>query len=121
MRCDAVGTDLAEAAAGRALLSGDERRHVEHCLRCQAEMAQQRKLSRALASLRTEVMQPPVGLLADILAALDGGADQRAIRLALRGRRGVYVGGLAAAATAAAAGGAIVLASRSRRRVRLAS
>jgi hypothetical protein len=39
----------------------------------------------------------------------------------LSGRRGAYLGGLAAATAAGAAAGAIVLANRARKRVRLAS
>ena len=37
------------------------RRHVERCLRCQAELVQYRKLLRALQRLRTEVLDPAPG------------------------------------------------------------
>jgi hypothetical protein len=119
--CEQVSGHLAEVAEGRVFLGGDERRHVEHCLRCQAEVAQYRRLLRGLRAMRTERIDPPDGLLADILAGVEQAAGQRAVVAALRGKRAAYVGGFAAAATAAAAGGAIVLASRSRRRIRLAS
>jgi hypothetical protein len=120
MRCDDVAPQLADAAAGTALLDGDARHHVGECLRCQADMVQYRRLLRALRALRTEVLEPAPGQVADVLVAVAAAGEQRAVDGLLRGRRGVYVGGLAAAATAAA-GGALVLASRSRRRVRIAS
>jgi len=59
--------------------------------------------------------------LPDILAALEEAGEKRALRELLDGRRVAYVGGIAAAATAAGVGGALVLASRSKRRLRLAS
>lgn len=91
-------------------------RHVDHCLRCQAELVQYRRLLRTLRQLRTEVLEPSPGLLTDILAGLEAAGERRAIRSLVRGRRAAYVGGIAAAATAASAAGAIVLVSRARRR-----
>jgi hypothetical protein len=114
VQCDAVAELLAEAADGSVLLDRPARRHVDSCLRCQAEMVQYRKLLRALRNLRTEVLEPAPGLLAEILAGLEEAGERHAVRSLLRGRRIAYVGGIAAAATAAGAG-AILLASRSRR------
>ena len=120
MQCDEVADLLADAADGSTLLDGPARRHVGRCLRCQAEIVQYRKLLRALRAMRTEVLEPAPGLLADILAGLEAAGERHAIRSLLSGRRGAYLGGLAAA-TAAGAAGAIVFASRShRRRVGLA-
>ncbi len=116
MRCEDVADQLGDAAAGTALLDGAARAHVEHCLRCQAEMVQYRKLLRALRAMRTEVIEPVPGLLPEILAGLQEAGERHAIRQVLNGRRVAYLGGLAAA-TAAGVGGAIVIASRSRRRV----
>ena len=98
------------------------RRHVERCLRCQAELVQYRKLLRALHQLRTEVLEPAPGLLTDILANLEAAGERRAIRSLLTGRRAAYVGGIAAATAAAGAAGAIVagLAGSRRDAVRLA-
>ena len=121
MQCDDVTSDFGEVAAGRLLLGGAERAHVEQCLRCQAELVQYRRLLRTLRSVRTELLEPAPGLLTDVLAAVGAAGEQGAMVSVLRGRRVAYVGGIAAAATAAAAGGALVFASRSRRRVRLAS
>jgi len=97
------------------------RRHVETCLRCQAELVQYRKLLRNLHQLRTELIEPAPGLLPEILASLGEASERRAMGFLLTGRRAAYVGGIAAA-TAAGAAGAIVLTARVRhRRLRLAS
>lgn len=114
LSCDAVADLLAEAADGSAALDTVSRRHVEQCLRCQAEVVQYRKLLRALHTMRLEVLEPAPGLLADILAGLAGEGERRAVRSMLRGRRIAYVGGIAAAATAAGAG-AILIAAKSRK------
>jgi hypothetical protein len=90
------------------------RRHVEQCLRCQAELVQYRKLLRTLRTLRTEVLEPAPGLLAEILANVEAAGERHAVRSLLSGRRVAYLGGLAAA-TAAGAGAAIVFTTRSRR------
>lgn len=114
MRCEEISDRLAEAADGSVLLDRSDRRHVESCLRCQAELVQYRKVLRALHNLRTEVLEPAPGLLAEILAGIEEAGERHAVRSLLRGRRIAYVGGIAAAATAAGAG-AILLASRNRR------
>ena len=90
-------------------------RHIEQCLRCQAELAGYRRLLRALHDLRTEVLLPPPGAVAGCLAALAGVGERRAGAALLAGHRAAYVGGLAVAATAAGAGAALVLATRRRR------
>lgn len=106
---------------GVAVADLELRRHVDVCLRCQAELAQYRKLLKALHQLRTEVLEPAPGLLADILVNLEAAGERRAMRFLLTGRRAAYVGGIAAA-TAAGAAGAFVLATRARqRKLRLAS
>ena len=103
-----------------AVVDGDKvdrrvARHVEACLRCQAELAGYRRLLRALHGLRTEVLNPPPGAVAGCLAALAGAGERRAGLALLNGHRGAYLGGLAVAATAAGAGAALVLATRKRR------
>jgi hypothetical protein len=97
-------------AIGRA-----ERRHVEECLRCQAELARYRKLLRTMRSLRSTAADVPPGLLAELLEHAGDAGERSAIRAALTGRRVAYLGGIAAAATAAGAGAALVIASRGRR------
>ena len=121
MRCEDVADRLSLVADGSLRLDGAARRHVEECLRCQAEIVQYRKLLRSLRAMRTEVLEPAPGLVTDILAALEEAGEKHAIRSMLSGRRVAYVGGIAAA-TAAGAAGAFVLASISRRnRLQLAS
>lgn len=114
MRCEELSEGLAAAADGSVLLGRNERRHVERCLRCQAEVVQYRKLLRTLRTLRTDVLEPAPGLLADILANIEEAGERQAIRSVLSGRRIAYLGGLAAA-TAAGAAGALVFATRTRR------
>lgn len=119
--CESVAEILPGIVDGRQVAGDPVQRHVEACLRCQAEVAQYRKLLRALHQLRTEVLEPAPGALAELFAFLNAEGEQRAVRHLLSGRRVAYVGGIAAA-TAGAAGAAIIVASRARhRRVGLAS
>ena len=119
MQCEDLADDLAATADGSVLLGRSERRHVEQCLRCQAELVQYRRVLSAMRAMRTEVLEPAPGLLADVLANLAAAGERRAIRSLIHGHKAAYLGGLAAA-TAAGAAGAIVIASRARK-VRTAS
>jgi anti-sigma factor RsiW len=114
VNCEAVAPRLAMAVDESIPLTRPQQRHAESCLRCQAEMAQHRKLLRALQSMRSDVIEPSPNLLSDILAGLQETGEQRAIRSLLAGRRAAYLGGLAAA-TAAGAVSAIVVTTRTRR------
>ena len=120
LRCDQIADVLADAATGTVMLEPPARRHVDHCLRCQAEVVQYRKLLRSLRAMRTQVLEPAPGLLPELLAAIEEAGEKRALRELLDGRRAAYLGGLAAA-TAAGVGGAFVIATRSKRKLRLAS
>lgn len=119
MSCDDVADALPAIVDGLEVAEIEVQRHVAACLRCQAELVQYRKVLRMLHGLRTEVFEPTPGLVPDILAALEAAGERRAIHHLLNGRRVAYVGGIAAATAAGAAGA--ILASRARRRVRLAS
>ena len=120
MRCDQVADRLPAVAEGLDALDPGARRHVERCLRCQADAVQYRRVLRAMRALRTEVLVPAPGLVPEVLASLSEAGERQAVRGMLRGRRAAYLGGLAAA-TAAAGAGAVVLTLRSRRaKVRLA-
>lgn len=114
--CDDVAFDLAGAVDSPGELSRLQRRHTDHCLRCQAELAQHRRLTRAMRGLRTELLQPSVGHVADVIALLDEEAEAGSVhgRL-LSGRRIAYAGGLAAATAAAGAVSAVLITARSRR------
>jgi len=115
VRCEPIADRLPGVIDGSAELDRGERRHVERCLRCQAELAQYRKLLKVMHALRAEVSPPPIGLVGDVLAALESAGERGAVRAALTGRRVAYLGGIAAAATAAGAGAAVVLVTRGRR------
>ena len=120
MQCDHVADRLPQIVDGSERAAPDVLAHVEACLRCQAELVQYRKLLKALRQLRTDVLEPAPGTLTAILANLEAVGERGAMRSLLNGRRGAYLGGLAAATAAAGAAGAIVLASRGRRKMRLA-
>lgn len=108
MPCEDLGLRLAEVADGSAILSGAEAQHVAACLRCQAELAQYRRLLRSLRALRGQQLTPDDDLLADLLEVLRPPAPVH--RIHRRNRRAAYLGGIAAATAGAA--GALVLASR---------
>jgi len=114
MRCDDVAPLLAEVVDGSVDLDPRSSRHVAACLRCQAELAQYRRLLRTLSQLGDEPVAVPADLLALIYARLDAGGTG-----APWARRVAYAGALAA--TAAGAAGAIVLVASRNRRFRLAS
>lgn len=106
MRCDDLARALS-AAGDDEPLQGRARRHVESCLRCQAELVQYRKLIRVLHTLRTEVLAPGAGLAADILEGLEEVGERSALRSLLAGRPPLRLSHLAVAAAAAGAGAAV--------------
>jgi anti-sigma factor RsiW len=87
--------------------------HVQTCLRCQAELARYRRLVRLLHQLQTAEVEPPPGVVADVLGVVEAMASRRLIRLALSGRTLGYAG--AAAAAAGATAGLVALAVAHRR------
>ena len=119
-RCEEVAELLPGIIDGTYRADRRVRRHVESCLRCQAELVQYRKLLRALHVLRTDILEPSPGLLSSVLANLEEVGERGAIRSLIAGRRAAYVGGLAVATAAAGAAGTVVLISRARRAPRVA-
>ncbi len=115
MQCDQVADLLPQIVEGTVPADRRIVHHVDACLRCQAELAQYRRLLRAVHQLRTQVLEPAPGLLTEILAGLEEAGERGALRSLLTGRRVAYLSGLAVAAGAAGAAGALVLANRSRR------
>jgi anti-sigma factor RsiW len=114
VNCDGVAPSLPMAVDESIPLTRPQGRHAASCLRCQAEMAQHRKLLRGLQSMHSDVIEPPSNLLSAILAGLPEPREQRALWSLLAGRRAAYLGGLAAA-TAAGAVSAVVVTTRTRR------
>jgi hypothetical protein len=93
-RCEEVAARLPAIIDDRAAVGSDVIDHVEHCLRCQAELARYKKLLRLLSGLRSEGCEPPPGLVGDVLYAVRGAARRHAVRSALAGRRVAYLSGL---------------------------
>jgi hypothetical protein len=115
VRCEEVVDALPQIMDGLEAADRKVVRHIEICLRCQAELVQYRKLFRVLHQMRAQGAKPPPGTVGRILTGIEEAAERGAIRSALAGRRMAYVAGLTAAAGAAAtAGVVVVLASRSR-------
>jgi len=113
--CADVAPLLAGAVDRDIELTPEQLAHVESCLRCQAELVQYRKVLRALHDLRTTIVQPAPGLLADVLDALGERGERRALRSMASGRRAAYTGGIAVA-TLAGVTGALLLAGRAKGR-----
>ena len=116
MQCDDVAEALPGIVDGTAPADVNLRRHVDACLRCQAELVQYRKLLRALHTLRTDVLEPSPGVLSSILANLEEAGERGAIRSLIAGRRAAYLAGVAVATAAAGAAGTVVLVNRARSR-----
>ena len=119
MRCDEVTALLPALVDGEAV-GFEAERHVETCLRCQAELARYRRLLRTLSMLRTRYAEPTPGLLGETLAALTDAAEEGARRTLLSGRRLAYAGAAAGTAVAAGATAALLIARSRRRSMRLA-
>jgi len=116
MQCDDVARLLPAAVDGDAAVDLSMQRHIESCLRCQAELARYRKMLRGLQLLRTRYLEPAPGLFAATLAAIEAEGERRAVRSALSGRRIAYAGAIGGAALAASATAAAVIVHRTRRR-----
>jgi hypothetical protein len=115
--CEQIADQLAAAGDIERLSDRRARKHVESCLRCQAEAAQYRKLLKALHGLREDLVATPHGLVTDIFVRLETAGERAAVRSLLNGRKAAYVGGIAVATAAAGAGAAVLLVNRSRRKL----
>jgi hypothetical protein len=118
VRCEDVALLLPEAVEGDAPVALPVQRHVESCLRCQAELARYRRMLRGLQILRREYLEPAPGVLSQTLSALGEASERRAIRSLLTGKRLAYVGAVGGALAAAGATTAAVLVARARARTR---
>jgi anti-sigma factor RsiW len=116
MQCDDVAKLLPAAVEHGAAVELSVQRHIESCLRCQAELARYRRMLRGLQLLRTRYLEPSPGLLAQTLAAIEEAGERQAVHSILSGRRLAYVGAIGGAAFAATAATAAMLVHRSRRR-----
>ena len=100
MRCDALTEMLAEAAEGQPVSGRAARAHVEHCLRCQADLAQYRRLHRSLRQLADRACSAPADWVEEVLAALDEANTGSGAGRTLR--RAAMLGGMAAVTAAGA-------------------
>ncbi len=116
MRCEEVALLLPGTVDGLEPAALPVQRHIESCLRCQAEVARYRRMLRGLQLLRTQYLEPVPGLLTQTLAAIGEASERRAIRSVLTGRRVAYAGAIAGALAAAGATTAAVILARAKRR-----
>ena len=110
LRCADLTEDL--AAGDDTVFSTAARDHVSACLRCQAELANFRRLRRSMRALADSPVPVDPSLEHEILLAIDDAEGRSTLRTT--GYAAAAVGGLAAAA------GVIALATRGRRGARLA-
>jgi hypothetical protein len=99
---------IAARLAGFDELDPATQAHVETCLRCQAELVGYRKLVRALASLRSEAMFIPAGLVEDIIAFVHDTAESADTKRT-RVRRALATGGVIVLAGGAIAGAVVAV------------
>ncbi len=116
MRCEDVALALPGAVDANEAVSLPVQRHVQECLRCQAELARYRRMLRGLRLLRTQYLEPAPGLLAQTLASISEATERRAITSVLTGRRVAYAGAIVGALAAAGGTAAMVYVRRVRRR-----
>jgi hypothetical protein len=119
MRCDEVAALLPSLVDGIDEANVAVQRHVDTCLRCQAEVARYRKLVRTLEQLRTRYVEPTPGLLGETLVAISEAGERGLLRTYVTSRRFAY-GGAAVGTAALAAGTAAIIIARSRRRAAVA-
>ena len=111
MRCEDVSLLLSESAENGSSLPRSIARHTEHCLRCQAEQAQYRKIRRTMLAMRDSYIDPGPSMVAEVMTLVREDALAPVEPPQGDRRRVAYV----AAATAATAAGALVLAARNKR------
>ena len=106
MICDEVADLLPALAEPRAVADERIAGHLGWCLRCQARVAQYRRIRRAANELRHHTLPIRIGAVATVLDAV---AHDR-VRVVRGGRRA-----WGAVALAASAAGAVVIGARARR------
>jgi hypothetical protein len=112
--CRQAAVDLPQLAAGETTdIDPGSAGHVESCLRCQAELAAYRRILRHLRTMRHDLIDPPPGALAQVLAAIEAAADEPHSP-ATWAVRAAYVGGITVATAAAGAAGVLVWMNRRR-------
>ena len=121
MQCEAVADALPRLLEGPGRADRQVVRHVQACLRCQAELARYRRMQRLLGQLRAQHPPLPAGALGAALAAIEERAAQEAVRATLRGRRIAVAGAGALVAGATVAVAALLVGRRRSARAARAS
>jgi anti-sigma factor RsiW len=103
LNCADVTTDLPAILDDGRPASAQLVAHVETCLACQAELARYRRLVRLLHQMRAAEVEPPPGVVSEVLEAIERAAERRMIRSVLTGRTMAYAGAVLAAGLAAVA------------------
>ncbi len=109
--CNDVSGHLAGVAAGEVVLPLAQRDHVEHCLRCQAEVVQHRRILRSMRAMRDDLLEPAPGMLPDLFAELHGAGERHAVRSLLHRRRAAYSLAIVGLVVAGATGTVVALRS----------
>ncbi|MEI7885833.1 MAG: hypothetical protein WCJ04_00425 [Actinomycetes bacterium] len=115
MRCEHAAVAVSESIEAELAMPKHASRHVQQCLRCQAEQAQYKKIFRAMGSLRSAQIDPGPQLVSEIFEYLQTHGSRNPLRTALDRHRVAYMAAATATAAAATAAGALVIASRVRR------
>lgn len=115
-QCDEIARLLPDVVDSAEPVALPVQRHVESCIRCQAELARYRRMLRGLQLLRTQYFEPTPGLLAATLASLTAASERRAVTSVLTKRRLAYAGAVAGAVAAAGTTTAALLVARAKRR-----
>ena len=111
--CRRAASHLPQLAAGESDGLDETVDHVSGCLRCQAEVAAYRRILRHLRTLRHDLIDPPPGALAAVVATLEAAAIEQQSAGANWAMRAA-VGGITVATAAAGAAGVLVWMNRRR-------
>jgi len=115
-QCEEIAALLPQVVDSDEPIDLPVRRHVESCLRCQAELARYRRMLRGLQLLRTQYLEPAPGLLAATLATITAAGERRAVTSVLTRRRLAPAGAVAGAVAAAGTTTVALVVARARRR-----
>lgn len=115
-QCDEIAVLLPQVVDSAEPVALPVQRHVESCLRCQAELARYRRMLRGLQLLRTQYFEPTPGLLAGTLATITAAGERRAVTSVLTKKRLAYAGAVAGAVAAAGTTTLALVVARAKRR-----
>lgn len=122
MRCDRLAGSLSEIAHGEVTPKPRVERHINQCLRCQAELSQHRRIRHSMQATRHSEFNVPRALrndLARAIAALDSATAAVNAQNKSEANKWVVPVAVMTAVGAAGAAGAIVFATRTKRRIPL--